>query len=222
MANVVPVTFNMLREQFQMISYNATITTQNKSEIVRILAGLGGRLVVIENHYIRQKQTSGLQTLDTLQRYNITPEITADHKLLYGRQEVKRVEDMDQIINAKLKAGKIKVCISLDYGFARYINWFRQYYNCSLDHVMARLIQHGMALTLCTSSHKDWSPQDLKEFEKIDTYTVTYDPDGKGILLTKPEPISQMDFSNFKKIPAGTNLQAKTKTTNRQVRGASV
>ena len=219
--NTVPVTFNMINEQYEAIGYSAKFTTRNKSEIVQILTNLGAKLVVVENHFIRNKNTSGRLACDKLQLLNITPELT-DNGVVYAIREVRRSEDMDGVIKAKLKAGKHRVCIRLDYAFARYLSWFQEYYNCSLDHIMALLIQHGMALTMCSDSTRDYSEQDLREFSRIKNYMVKYDPDGKGVMLTEPGPYTQMDFNNFKKVPAGTNLQAKTKTTNRQVRGASV
>ena len=62
---------------------------------------------------------------------------------------------------------------------------------------MALLIQHGMAMIMCSDSPRDYSEQDLKEFEKIKNYMVTYDPDGKGILLTEPKPYTQMDVKEI-------------------------
>lgn len=223
MRDTVPVNFNMIDEHYKMIGYNAAVTQNSKSKIVRILAGTGAKLVVVENHYNRKKNTSGRLACEKLQLLSITPEITPDNELVYGIQEVQRVEDMDGVINAKIKAGKHKVCVRLDFGFARYISWFQKYYDCTLDHVMTRLIQHGMALTLCSDSSKDYSEQDLKEFEKIKRYTVTYDLDGKDILLTEPAPNTQVDFNQFKKIPAGIqssrsmdNNPTKTNQGNRK------
>ena len=210
--NTVPVTFNMINEQYEAIGYSAKFTTRNKSEIVQILTNLGAKLVVVENHFIRNKNTSGRLACDKLQLLNITPELT-DKGIGYTVQEVQRSEDMEQVIKAKLKAGKYKVCIRLDFAFARYLNWFKQYYDCSLDHVMALLIQHGLAMTMCSDNSRDYSEQDLREFEKIKRYIVSYDPDGKGILLTEPKPYTEMDFSKFKKIPVSLmSLQGMVKT----------
>ena len=218
MPATVPVTFNMLKEHFEMISFNAAASKKAKSDIVRILTETGAKLVVVENHYVRNGKTSGRAACDTLQRLNITPELT-DKGIGYTVQDVQRSEDMEQVIKAKLKAGKYRVCMRLDYGFARYINWFRQYYNCSLDHVMALLIQHGMAMTMCSDSPRDYSEQDLREFEKIKNYMVTYDPDGKGIMLTEPRPYTQIELNNFKKSPAGVpSQQGNTKTQTQQSR----
>ena len=65
---------------------------------------------------------------------------------------------------------------------------------------MARLIHHGLSLVMCSDSPKDYSVQDLKQFDKIKRYIVTYNPEGKGILLTEPAPNTQVDFNQFNRI----------------------
>ena len=89
MPSTVPVTFNMLKEQFEMISFNAAVTKRSKSGIVQILTETGARLVVVENHYVGNGNMSGRAACDTLQRLNITPELT-DKGIGYNVQEVQR------------------------------------------------------------------------------------------------------------------------------------
>ena len=125
MYDTVPVTFGLMDEHYKMIGYNAAVTQKSKSKIVRILTGMGGKLVVVENHYIRKGDNIGRLACEKLQLNSITPVITPDNQLGYEMQEMQRVEDVEDVINAKLKAGRHKVCIMLDYEFARYLSWFQ-------------------------------------------------------------------------------------------------
>ena len=65
--NIVPVTFNMISEQYEMIKYSSLSIDRTRSEIVQILAGMGAKIVIMEKHFIGKQNMSGRLACEKLQ-----------------------------------------------------------------------------------------------------------------------------------------------------------
>ena len=204
MRKTLQLTFNITDEHYKMIAYNGMTTGRTRSKILQIMLNEGVKLTFVENMYLQNPEENemGIDACKKLQLLNIIPEITTDHKLVYGVQELQQVEEMTDIINAKLAKGKTRICASFEPGLLKYLTLFKNYYQCTAEHLIAKLIMNGLALTFFSDNPDHYSEQDLKQFAEIRQYIVHFDPHNHNASLAKSIPNTHTNFNKFNKSPA--------------------
>lgn len=205
------VTFFLIDEYFEMVRFNAGSVGKNKSEIIQRLAKLGAQILFVENLYVKdeKKYENGLIACNYLKNMSVGVEVIPFKNIRYRMEST---FDAENIIKEKLKGPNIKVCMTFDPGFSRYLDFLKKEYKWSMSYSITLLLQYGTALTNCLKDTDHYSQLALSEFEKIKNYSVQYDPTGDNIILNKIVGNTQINFNEIN--PAGSqDLQVMSKYT---------
>ena len=208
------LSFDLIDEFYEPIQIIAEGTGKSNSEVVENMAKTGALLLFVDPEFQKANDRLGVVMCRMLASYKIKIKIQRLKSKNYCQYANIPIEDIEADMRDRVKGPKTRIAVSLDLGFMRYLTWMANERKWSIPHIMAILMQQGMALDQYAKSEpsQQFPLNTVLKAKEILNHIVIYNKNANGVEVKKISSNTHINFIEIENPASSSGLQGMTKT----------